>query len=51
VRASASKNLPGYHRLIGTDRFLADVLPAIRDCGVDPAQAVRQTFAEALMEV
>lgn len=51
VRGSASKNLPGYHRLIGTDRFLVDVLPAIRDCGVDPSQAVRQTFAEALMEV
>ena len=51
VRASAAKNVSGFVSLVGTDKFLSDMLPVIRDCCVDTAQNVRVALAESLMEV
>jgi serine/threonine-protein phosphatase 2A regulatory subunit A len=66
VRASAAKNVAGFASLVGFDRFVADILPIVREaCGLanegnassasasggDLAQNVRVSLAESLVDI
>ena len=65
VRASAARNLSGFAALVGFERFVADILPIVREaCGLpiegsavsasssgDLAQNVRSMLAESLVNI
>ena len=51
VRAGAAKSVSGYYDLVGNDRFVSEVVPAVRELAADTALPVRSALAVAVMEV
>lgn len=51
VRAGASKCVSGYHDLVGNDKFVSEVVPAIRELSTDLSLPVRASLAASVMDV
>ena len=51
VRAAACGSLPGYFDLVGSAKFISDVVPCMRDLSVDMALNVRVKLSVVLVDV
>ena len=51
MRAGAAKSVSGYLDLIGNDRFVSEIVPAIRELSTDLSLPVRSALAASVMDV
>ncbi len=51
MRAGAAKNATGYYDLVGSDRFFAEVMPALREVATDVCLPVRVALATTAMDL
>lgn len=51
VRAGAAKNATGYYDLVGVEKFVGEVLPAVRELAADVCLPVRVAVATAVMDL
>jgi hypothetical protein len=51
VRAGAAKSVSGYYELVGNDRFIAEIVPAIKEFASEASLPVRSALAGSVMDV